>query len=86
MALFDFLYGGPKKRNQSVSGPGNAGGGNEVERKKRLDAIADAKAKNSAVSGKLDADAEAKAKSDEDAARKKKSKAFWGKVLGKNDG
>jgi hypothetical protein len=81
MALFDFLTGGAKKRDQTKSGPGNAGGGNEVERKKRLAEIAAAKAKNSEVSGKLDADAAAKKKADEVAAKKKKAGDFWNKVL-----
>jgi len=84
MAFFDFLSGSAKKRDQTKSGPGNAGGGNERARAERLKQIADAKKANSDVSSKLDADAKAKAAAEKSADKKKKAAAFWSNVLGKD--
>lgn len=84
MALFDFLTGGAKKK--PASGPHVTRDRQENERKQRLADIAAAKAKNAEASGKLEAADKAKADADEAASKKKKTKDFWGKVLGKNDG
>lgn len=86
MALFDFLTGGSAKRNQTKSGPGNAGGGNEEARKRRLAEIEVAKAKNKSASDAAQGASDAAAKEAAEAAKKKNAKKFWGKVLGKSDG
>lgn len=85
MALFDFLTGGSAKK-KPPAGPHVTRDRQEAERKERLASMQgqyDEQNKKSAADKAAKGAADAAAK---EAERKKKAKAFWGKVLGKNDG